>query len=124
MTMEEFERYFNGRSLPRELIWLQASQQRMPDFAQGSALIEHDGSALTRRIYESDEVAFLLFLISVLCRFHAISVHCCGLDTCGHEAKRDPTVSVAHRGQSSALRRVAPRLCGSGGARITGASPS
>jgi hypothetical protein len=59
--MEEFERYFNGRSLPRELIWLQASQQRMPDFAQGSGLIEHDGSALTRRIYDRTKLHFYCF---------------------------------------------------------------
>ncbi|ALN93216.1 hypothetical protein LG3211_4282 [Lysobacter gummosus] len=30
MTMEEFERYFNGRSLPRELIWLQAPSSLCP----------------------------------------------------------------------------------------------
>lgn len=45
--MEEFGRNFNGRPLPRELIQIHAFQQHMPDFAQGSALIEHDGSALT-----------------------------------------------------------------------------
>lgn len=45
--MEEFGRNFNGRPLPRELIHIHAFQLRMLNFAQGFALIEHDGSALT-----------------------------------------------------------------------------